>query len=87
VYMHRDTPVFARCKGPLSGASKDKTAVQVYIDGTRVTNSKDDTVAEALRLVTPRDIEVMEVYSGVARLPAEFLEDACAVIVIWTKSH
>ena len=87
VYMHGDTPEFVRCKGPLSGASPDKSAVQVYIDGTRMTNSKDNTVAEALRLVTPRDIEVMEVYAGVARIPAEFLEDACAVIAIWTKSH
>jgi hypothetical protein len=87
VYMHKDTPVFTRCKGPLSGAAKDRPPVQVYIDGVRVTNSDDNTVGEALRLVTPRDIEAMEVYSGVARLPAEFLEDACAVIAIWTKSR
>jgi hypothetical protein len=87
VYMHGNTPEFARCKGPLAGASSGKSAVQVYIDGTRVTSDKGTTVAEALHLVTPRDIEAMEVYGGVARLPAEFLEDACAVIAIWTKSY
>ena len=59
--------------------------VQVYIDGTRVTQSS--SVTDALRLVTPRDIEAMEVYTGVARIPAEFLNDACAVIAIWTKSY
>lgn len=87
VYMSGNTPVFARCKGPLAGGSPGTSTVQVYIDGTRVTASKSTAVPEALRLVTPRDIEAIEVYSGVARLPAEFLEDACAVIAIWTKSR
>jgi len=27
----------------------------------------------------------MEVYSGVARIPGEYLDDACAVILIWRK--
>ena len=52
-----------------------------------MTANKSTSVAEALHLVTPRDIEAIEVYTGVARIPAEFLEDACAVIAIWTKSH
>jgi len=42
---------------------------------------------EALRDVIPSSIQIMEVYSGVARIPGEFLDDACAVIVIWTKSY
>ena len=87
VYMHGDSPEFARCKGPLSGASPGKSAVQVYIDGTRVTASKSTPVPEALQLVKPKDIEAMEVYTGVARIPAEFLNDACAVIAIWTRSY
>ena len=40
-----------------------------------------------LRGVHPLSVEAMEVYTGVAQIPAEFLEDACAVIVIWTRSY
>jgi hypothetical protein len=29
----------------------------------------------------------MEVYTGIARIPGEYLEDACAVIAIWTKAY
>jgi len=29
----------------------------------------------------------MEVYSGITQIPTEFLDDACAVIVIWTKAY
>jgi hypothetical protein len=70
---------FERCKGPGS-------KVQVYIDGTRVTALYASTI-DALLLVHVKNIEVMEVYTGVARIPAEFLNDACAVIAIWTKSY
>jgi carboxypeptidase family protein/TonB-dependent receptor-like protein len=77
-------------------------AVQVYIDGTRMTHSRkaevpnpnsgvvladDYDVEHALKIVPPTAIQAIEVYVGVAQIPAEFLEDACAVIAIWTKSH
>jgi hypothetical protein len=81
---------FQRCNpglqvlGMIPGLQPGK--VQIYIDGTRVTQI-DGSVNEALQLVIPRDIEAMEVYTGVGRLPAEFLNDACAVIAIWTKSY
>jgi hypothetical protein len=58
--------------------------VQVYIDGHRATNLMT-TVEDALNSVHPKDIEIMEIYRGVARIPVEFLRDACAVIAIWTK--
>jgi hypothetical protein len=35
----------------------------------------------------PVRLELMEVYTGVARIPAEFLADSCAAIVIWTKAY
>jgi hypothetical protein len=47
----------------------------------------DDAVSAALRMVHPSAIEFMEVYRGVAQIPAEFLNDACAVIAIWTKAY
>lgn len=40
-----------------------------------------------LRTVHPSSIQIMEVYSGLSQIPAEFLEDACAVIVICTKRY
>lgn len=77
--------------GPPQGAEPISSAdnsgkVQVYIDGTRVTMS-GMSVNEALRLVHSRDIEYIEVYRGVARIPGEFLNDACAVIAIWTRRY
>jgi len=72
---------FARCTRGLSvGAA---SGVQVYIDGFRTTQMM--SVGAALETVTPRDIDMIEVYRGVARIPGDFLADACAVIAIWTK--
>ena len=75
--------------------------VQVWVDGTRLTNYDrmvsidvgkkrevhDNTLGatEVLRRIPPTAIQMMEVYNGSARIPVEFLVDACAVIVIWTK--
>jgi hypothetical protein len=101
VYANDRGITFQRCSAGVQGlslapfspkqagaaAQKLPTLVQVYIDGTRVTMDNNTTILEALGLVHPRDIEAMEVYTGVARIPAEFLNDACAVIAIWTKSY
>jgi outer membrane cobalamin receptor len=85
VYPNDRGVTFQRCQTGLSMGQTDK--VQVYIDGTRMTALPGTSVSEALKLVIPRDIEAMEVYTGVARIPAEFRNDACAVIAIWTKSY
>ena len=65
--------------------------VQVYIDGVRVTtvplDQNSDAVTTALRIVNPSEVEFMEVYRGVAQIPAEYLDDACAVIAIWTRVY
>jgi hypothetical protein len=73
--------------GLSTGLSSDQISslgVQVYVDGHRMTNLAM-TVDDVLSSVHPKDIEIMEVYRGVARIPAEFLYNACAVIAIWTK--
>jgi hypothetical protein len=81
--IYEPSPVqFARCNGH-ENPSGQGAAIQVYIDGHRVTRMMNEQ--DALNSVTPRDIELVEVYRGTARIPGEFLEDACAVIVIWTK--
>jgi hypothetical protein len=39
----------------------------------------------AMSSVKPERIQIMEVYPNISSIPAEFLADACAVVVIWTK--
>jgi Carboxypeptidase regulatory-like domain/TonB-dependent Receptor Plug Domain len=88
---------FERCNG--SGAlllSPGGGKVQIYIDGYRMTGRAgsaapgdpiDAEQREVLRMVNPSQIQAIEIYSGVSRIPGVFLEDACAVIAIWTRSY
>jgi hypothetical protein len=93
---------FERCRGVAQGDSGHvESKVQLYIDGVRATMVRPkglsqpslaregdlDPTSEALKLVSVKDIEFMEVYRGTAQIPAEFLNDACAVIAIWTKQY
>ena len=90
---------FAKCDAggafALSGGGKKggRSSVQIYIDGYRMTGripgrlEGDNEQRDVLKLVNPSQIQAMEIYSGVARIPGEFLDDACAVIAIWTKSY
>jgi outer membrane cobalamin receptor len=81
--------------GSISGASKEpetsstsQAHIQVYIDGVRVTDyagSYGDDAYLAIRYIIPSSVQLVEVYRGVASIPGEFLNDACAVILIWTK--
>ncbi|MBL0170553.1 MAG: hypothetical protein IPP90_07435 [Gemmatimonadaceae bacterium] len=63
----------------------------MWVDGTRWTKyfSRDTLVnvnaTKAVRDIPVSSIQLMEVYSGVARIPGEYLDDACAVILIWRK--
>ncbi len=43
------------------------------------------SVGEMLSRISPNQIEMIEVYRGVAEIPGEFLNDSCAAIVIWTR--
>lgn len=56
--------------------------VAVWIDGARVMT---DDHNDALDFVAPSDVEMVEVYRRAGQIPAEFLEDACAAVVIWTR--
>jgi hypothetical protein len=80
---------FNRCQSGLIAAG-DPTArpkVQVYIDGHRMALDANDFrgIYGALSSVKPERIQIMEVYPNISSIPAEFLADACAVVVIWTK--
>lgn len=99
VRLNVDGIQFAKCnEGGNLALSRDGGKVQIYIDGLRMTGrtSPLDTrtktpvaaeQAEVLHMVNPTQIQALEVYSGVSRIPGQFLDDACAVIAIWTKSY
>jgi hypothetical protein len=87
----KDGVTFARCNTEANLWGQGAQAkVAVYVDGVRRTrraNPEEDEVAMALREVPISAIQAVEVYRGVAEIPGEFLDDACAVILIWTKSY
>ena len=71
---------FARCN---TGKN-----IHVWVDGTRWTKyNVFDTVnaPSAVKYIPTSSIQLMEVYGGVTRIPVEYLDDACAVILIWRK--
>ena len=81
---------FERCQksGPGGGSATMEGSPQVYVDGQRVTRFArqfGDEVEAALSQVEPRQIQAIEVYAGVAQIPGDFAQQACAAIVIWTK--
>lgn len=80
---------FNRCQAGLVRAfdPREKPKVQVYVDGSRMALDANDFrgIYAALSSVKPAKIQLMEVYPNISSIPAEFLADACAVVVIWTK--
>ena len=85
---------FARCEqgGAYALSRSGSTGVQIYVDGFRMTGRSGSTSdsneqREVLMMVKPSQIQAIEIYSGVSRIPGEFLDNACAVIAIWTRSY
>ena len=74
-----------------SGAAPNPAHVQVYLDGVRMTQYSNGSAVRdanaALVDLLPSRVQLVEVYSGTSRIPGEYLDDACAVILIWTKSY
>lgn len=70
---------FVRCS--------QSNAVAVYIDGNRQvsTGGELQPVIEMLNRINPADIEMIEVYRGVAQIPGVYHWDGCAVVAVWTK--
>ena len=61
--------------------------VQVFLDGMRATREQPGGDVLVDDLVSPLDIEVIEVFRGLGTIPPEFLTRyaRCGVIAIWTK--
>ncbi len=55
--------------------------IAVWIDGQRMSGN----VGDVLPLIAATDVEAMEVYQRQSSVPAEFRDDACAAIVLWTR--
>jgi len=62
--------------------SRCSDRVGVWINGVRIRTADHN---EALALIHPREVAAMEVYRGVAQIPAEFRYDNCAAIAVWTR--
>jgi hypothetical protein len=57
--------------------------IAVFIDGVE---SRGSDAGDVLRMVDPRSIEAMEVYTSASKIPATFRTlDKCAAIAIWTR--
>jgi hypothetical protein len=90
---------FDKC--PNQPSNKWLSNVQVYVDGDRRTRLQKaerldprdliptitDDANDVLKSIRPFEIQAMEIYTGTARIPGEFNNDACAVVAIWTKSY
>lgn len=82
---------FARCQdsGTLpsmfGGTGGNVAKAQIYIDGLRVTTQGD--IGRVLDGINPSSVAMIEVYTGIGRIPAEYVNDACAVVAIWTKAY
>ncbi len=75
---------FVRCQE----LGKANQRLQVYIDGVRMTKYElppPITASEVLRDISPASVQLMEVYTGSVRVPADYAMDACGVVLIWTK--
>lgn len=72
---------------PMPGPGGGDCPAQIFLDGmlaTRNVAGGDMTVDD---LVDPADVEAIEIFKGLASVPAEFLnpQSRCGVIAIWTK--
>ncbi len=65
-----DRVVFPRC-GRFS----------VYVDGWLQRGNPN----EILSSINPADVEAVEIYRGPSELPAEFTENNCAAVVVWSR--
>lgn len=62
--------------------------LHVFVDGVRqtaYTTYRDHSVADALRGVAIPEVQLVEVHTSINTIPPEFADDACAVILIWSK--
>jgi len=71
----------------LAGPAGGSCPVQIWVDGMLATVNAPGGDVFVDELVTPQDVEMIEVFRGLGTVPAEFLNPyaRCGVIAIWTK--
>lgn len=73
---------FPRCTGPSHN-------ITVYLDGQRLYGREGQTPEEEAYLlldtIPPDRVQAIEVFRGVSQIAGEFLDNACAVVSVWTK--
>ena len=71
----------------LAGPAGGPCVVQIFLDGQLATRNRPGGDVVLDELVSPLDVEVIEVFRGLGTIPPEFLtpEARCGVIAIWTK--
>lgn len=71
----------------LAGPGGGRCVVQIFLDGQLATRNVPGGDVVVDELVSPLDVEVIELFRGLGSIPAEFLtpEARCGVIAIWTK--
>jgi hypothetical protein len=71
----------------LPGLGGGACPVQVFLDGRLASRDRPGGDVLVDDLVSPLDIETIEVFRGLGSIPAEFLtpEARCGVVAIWTK--
>lgn len=76
----------ALCAGGGANLGSD-APVHVYVDGVRQTNYKilGRGASEAVRDVAIDKVQLIEVHTSINSIPPEYADDACAVILIWSK--
>ena len=93
VMINERALTFQKCQGGLPSpgggglALAQVAKVQVYVDGRKTSASDGESALEVLQDIPPSTVQIMEVYNGSSRIPGEYSTDACAVILIWTKSY
>lgn len=69
--------------------SRCRESVSVWVNGQQLRvgagKSTPADVAEMLGRIGPNEVAAIEIFRGPAELPAEFNNDNCAAIAIWTK--
>jgi hypothetical protein len=62
--------------------------ISVWIDGWKqryAVNRGAAAIGELIDRLSPLQLEMMEIYTSPAKMPAEFLDDSCGAIVLWTR--
>lgn len=69
----------------LPGAGDGGCPVQIYVDGVWATRGRRQVSPD--EILSPGNLEGVEVYSGLSTIPPEFLspEARCGVIAFWTR--